>query len=133
MASSTDDAEKKKFQKDGLLEESHHLLLGKTYLIPRIWYKSSSEFNSIWFPFPESVRFVEGSIEEDVNDNYFHMKLSGLTQGGGRAHTFVTCVGKFGKQAASKNKENSLESRVMANIRVLTEDNKKLPEENARQ
>lgn len=86
------------------------------------------EFYKKDFLAPESVRFVEGSIEGDVNDNYFHMKLSGLTQGGGRAHTSVTCVGKFGTQAAYKNKENSLEFRVMENIRVLTEDNKKLTE-----
>lgn len=104
------------------------------------WYKLKKndpiahclEFYKKDFLSPESVRFVEGSIEEDINDNYFHMRLSGLTQGGGRAHTSVTCVGKFGTQAAYKNKENSLEFRVMENIRVLREDNKRLVEENAR-
>lgn len=73
---------------------------------------------------PESVRFVEGSVTKDINDEFFEMRLSGLTRGGGRSHTYVTCVGKYGRQSLYvNNKKLDFAREFNQTLRSLSERN----------
>lgn len=85
------------------------------------------EFHKKDFLAPESIRFVEGSIEDDVNDDFFEMRVSGLTRGGGRSQTYVTCIGKYATQKLyTYNEEFERAKEYNQVIRNLREENARI-------